>query len=145
METRRCFIVDEEVLPDIFIKVLQAKSLLAQGKAKNFSEAAAKAGVSRSAFYRYKDHVHLYDQNTSSDMITLYIVLTDEPGNLSNVLNVFSLNGANILTINQTIPADGAATVSVTFRTGGLLTNLDSFIEEISGQNGVVKVRRIST
>ncbi len=138
------FLVDSNVLPDIFKKVVQAKKLLAQGKVKNLSEAARVMGISRSAYYKYKDKVYEYDRGVAGKMVTLSITLGDEPGKLSELLNSLSGAGLNILTINQNIPVDGVAPVSISARTDGLQMDISQLISLVRDMPGVVEVRVLS-
>ncbi|MEG0754063.1 MAG: ACT domain-containing protein, partial [Angelakisella sp.] len=112
----KLLLVDASVLPDVFERVVEAKRLLAVGKVKNLSEAAKEAGISRSALYKYKDYVFMHNENIDERVITLNTNLVDRPGVLSGIINELSLIGANILTVNQNIPVDGVAPVSVSAR-----------------------------
>ena len=118
MEEKRSqlIVVDSQILPDVFIKVLDVKKLMAQKGEKSFASACKRIGISRSAYYKYKDSVFSYDELFSRKIVNLYLLLSDSPGVLSSVL-VF-LNGlhANILTVNQSIPVDGAAAGKVALR-----------------------------
>ena len=98
MEDVNFLLVDAKVLPDVFLKVVDAKMLLAQGKAKSSSQAAQMAGISRSAFYKYKDAIYLYDERMSENITTLYLTLEDRPGVLSLLLSELYRAGANIIT-----------------------------------------------
>ena len=100
-------LVDLSVLPEVFARVVEAKRLMAQGKAKSYSDAAKMAGISRSAFYKYKDRVFPYESSDLTRMLTLNITLVDEPGILSALIAGLYQAGGNIVTINQNIPADG--------------------------------------
>lgn len=115
-ESPKYLLVDASVVPDVFVRVVRAKQLIAQGKAQSSSQAARMAGISRSAYYKYKDYVHRYDEHLQNNLITLSLVLEDEPGVLSNVLTRLYQEGANIITVNQNIPVDGVAHVSITVR-----------------------------
>ena len=88
-------IVEADLLPEVLLKVIEAKKLLSQGKAKNSSEAARMAGISRSAYYKYKDGVAVYDEEQERRLVTYYLTLMDVPGVLSNVLAELSKYGAN--------------------------------------------------
>ena len=88
-ENLKFLLVDAQVLPDVFLKVVQAKMLLAQGKAKSSSQAAQMAGISRSAFYKYKDAIYLYDERMNENLVTFYLTLEDRPGVLSSLLSSF--------------------------------------------------------
>ena len=106
-KTGKFFIVDSSVLPEIFIRVVEAKRLLETGEAATVNQAAGKAGVSRSAFYKYKDMVRPFNDMLSGRIVTLQLTLKNQPGVLSNVLNVIAALGGNLLTINQSIPSGG--------------------------------------
>ncbi len=145
MENHTCYyLVDSDVLPDIFKKVVQAKKLLAQGKVRNLSEAARVMGISRSAYYKYKDKVYEYDRGVAGKMVTLSVTLGDEPGRLSELLNNLSGAGLNILTINQNIPVDGVAPVAISARTDELQMDISHLISLIRGMPGVVEARVLS-
>lgn len=109
-------LVDAGVLPEVFGKVLEAKEHLQSGRAATAAEAARMAGISRSAFYKYKDAVFPYDAERSGSILTLHLILRDRPGVLSSVLSSFAAAGVNILTVNQNIPAGGVASVSISAR-----------------------------
>ena len=138
-ENLKFLLVDAQVLPDVFLKVVQAKMLLAQGKAKSSSQAAQMAGISRSAFYKYKDAVHPFQDMLHGRIVTLQTVLRDEPGVLSGVLNVFAGTGINILTINQNIPVNGCAVVTITAETSALRRSLEELLAAAGGSPGVLR------
>ncbi|MGN0628778.1 MAG: ACT domain-containing protein [Oscillospiraceae bacterium] len=138
-------IVDADLLPEVLLKVIEAKKLLSQGKAKNSSEAARLAGISRSAYYKYKDGVAVYNEEQERRLVTYYLTLMDVPGVLSNVLSVLSKHGANVLTINQNIPVDGAAPVTISFATRGLRTDEHSLREALRAIEGVVNCRSLTS
>ncbi len=145
MENHTCYyLVDSDVLPEIFKKVVQAKKLLAQGKVRNLSEAARVMGISRSAYYKYKDKVYEYDRGVAGKMVTLSVTLGDEPGRLSELLNNLSSAGLNILTINQNIPVDGVAPVAISARTDELQMDISHLISLIRSMPGVVEARVLS-
>lgn len=134
-------LVDSKVLPEVFLKVVQAKQLLAQGKVKNLSEATKAAGISRSAFYKYKEHVFTYQDTGTRQMATLTAELADQPGMLSEVLAILSQNGANILTINQNIPMDSVAPISISMRTDSLVADIEALSRQLQALDGVVNLR----
>ena len=138
----KLLLVDASVLPDVFEKVLQAKRLLASGEASSASEAARMAGISRSAFYKYKNTVFPYDADGEGHILTVHFVLTDRPGVLSSVLAAFAQAGANVLTVNQDIPADGAASVSVSARTDRLQMPIEQFLQQLKLLSGVRRISR---
>lgn len=102
------------MLPDIIVKVLEAKKLRMTGKAKSSSQACRAVGISRSAYYKYKDCVFAYDEKIRNRIVSFYLILRDEKGILSSVLSGLYALGANILTVNQNLPVDAVASVTVT-------------------------------
>ena len=112
----RFLIVSTDVLPSVFLKVIEAKRLLSKAQAKNSSEACRMVGISRSAYYKYKDNVQVYEDNATGQLHTLYMRLSDEPGVLSHVLQELYKAGANILTVNQNIPADAVAVATISIQ-----------------------------
>lgn len=102
MGERRFLLVDSSALPDVFLKVLQAKELLASGSVSNISTAARQAGISRSAFYKYKDYV--FDAETGREAITVIATLLDKTGALQSLLSGISAAGASVVTITQSRP-----------------------------------------
>lgn len=137
-------LVDASVLPEVFLKVVYAKRLLAQGKAKSFSEAAELAEISRSAFYKYKDSVFTTENQAARQIVTIYAQLVDEAGVLSALLTELGKSGANILTINQNIPVDGVAPVSIAIRTGQLKQDPADLIQTLKLLHGVVTVKLVN-
>lgn len=140
----RFLLVDAAALPEVFARVVDAKRLLATGRAASSAEAARLAGISRSAFYKYKDAVFPYDEEKAGRILTVHAVLRDQPGILSSVLAAFAEAGANILTVNQNIPAGGTASVSISARTDRLQLPVDGFIHALSALEGVERIVRIS-
>ena len=102
-------VVNTEVLPDIFVKVIKTKDLLRTGEAKNIQQAVKQVGLSRSAFYKYKDAVFPFYEKNKTKVITIALLLKHEAGILSNVLDTIAKAKGNILTINQNIPNHGVA------------------------------------
>ena len=139
MSKKKYYIVSEDALPDIFIKVAEAKRMLQVGEAQTVGEAARRMNISRSAFYKYKDAVQPFQDLKAGRIITFYALLKDNPGVLSNYLSIFANSGANILTINQTIPTNGCAGVTISAETGDMNEGLDEMIASITGAVGVLK------
>ena len=106
-------------LPEIFVKVAEAKRMMQTGEADTVGAATKQAGISRSAFYKYKDAVQPFNDMKAEHIITFYCMLKDNTGVLSSVLSVFATSGANILTINQSIPTNGCAAVTISAETSG--------------------------
>lgn len=135
-------IVDSKVLPDVFIKAMQVKQWLKDGDELSTSEACKKAGISRSAYYKYKDHISVYD-DTSGKVITLHAVLTDKAGILSMFMSVLYESGVNILTVNQNIPSGNRAPVSVSFKPTGKKFSVTDLVNQLKQINGVKSVHQI--
>lgn len=109
-------VVRKDVLPPVILKVLEVKRLLARGEEKSSAAACKRIGISRSAYYKYKDSVFTYDEKDARRIMSVSAVLKDEPGVLSGFISAIHALGGNILTVNQNIPIDGAASVTVTMR-----------------------------
>ena len=133
------YIVAAEALPEIFIKVAEAKRMMQTGEASTAGEAVRLAGISRSAFYKYKDAVQPFNDMKAGHIITFYAMLKDNPGVLNNVLSIFAGSGANILTINQSIPTNGCAAVTVSAETSEMEISLEELMGRLSTAAGVVK------
>ena len=133
------YIVAAEALPEVFLKVAEAKRMLQTGEADTVGEATRLAGISRSAFYKYKDAVQPFNDMKTGRILTFYAMLKNNPGVLSNVLSIFAASGANILTINQSIPVNGCAAVTISAETSSMNKSLEALVDEVSGTYGVVK------
>ncbi len=133
------FIVEASALPEIFIKVVQAKQALELGEVSTVNEATRRVGISRSAFYKYKDAVRPFNDMMNGHIVTFQAMLRDEPGILSAILNIFAASGGNILTINQTIPTGSVAAVNLSAETSGLLVSLEELVHQVQELSGVVK------
>ena len=133
------YIVAAEALPEIFIKVAEAKRMMQTGEAGTVGAATRAVGISRSAFYKYKDAVQPFNNMKAGRIITFYTMLKDSAGVLSNVLSIFAGSGANILTINQSIPTNGCAAVTVSAETSDMEQTLEELMALITSVDGVVK------
>ena len=133
------YIVAANALPEVFIKVAEAKRMMQTGEADTVGNATRKAGISRSAFYKYKDSVQPFNDMKAEHIITFYGMLKDNTGVLSRVLGIFASSGANILTINQSIPTNGCAAVTISAETSGMEQTLESLIASVSGVEGVIR------
>ena len=131
------YIVDKSVLPEIFLRVMDVKNLLESGKEKTVQDAVQKVGISRSAFYKYRDAIFPLFENTRGKTVTVALNLDNTSGLLSMVLNSIANAGANILTINQTIPINGIANVTITIETDRLNMDLGDLVKTIEKLNGV--------
>ena len=137
-------VVSRDVLPDIFLKVIEVKKAIACGEEKSSSAACRRIGISRSAYYKYKDSVFAYDEKLTRRVISLFAVLKDEPGVLSGLLSEIHKSGANVLTLNQSVPVDGAASVTVTVRLNENAPDPSEYENILMNTEGIVEVRLIS-
>ena len=133
------YIVAANALPEVFIKVAEAKRMMQTGEADTVGDATRKAGISRSAFYKYKDSVQPFNDMKAEHIITFYGMLKDNTGVLSRVLGIFASSGANILTINQSIPTNGCAAVTISAETSEMAESLEQLLADVEGLEGVVK------
>ena len=133
------YIVAANALPEVFIKVAEAKRMMQTGEADTVGDATKKAGISRSAFYKYKDSVQPFNDMKAEHIITFYGMLKDNTGVLSHVLGIFASSGANILTINQSIPTNGCAAVTISAETSGMEKSLEQLIGDVSSLENVIK------
>lgn len=133
------YIVEASALPEVFIKVAEAKRLLDTGECATVNDAALQAGISRSAFYKYRDSILPFQNLMVGRIITFQLTLHDETGILSSILTVFANFGANILTINQTIPTNSCAAVTISADTSDMGESLESLLSHLSGMSGVVR------
>ena len=134
------YLVAAEVLPEIFLKVVEAKALLETGEAATVAEATEKVGISRSAFYKYRSAISPFHDMKSGRIFTFHILLRDQMGVLSAVLAIFADSGANILTINQSIPVNGTAMVTISAVTEGMEVQTDELLRRIEETSGVIKL-----
>ena len=137
-------VVDSEVLPEVISKVLEVKKLLANKEEKSSASACKRVGVSRSAYYKYRNSVYSYEEKLMQKIITLSVLLKDEPGVLSSVLVSLHSLHANILTVNQSIPVDGVATVTISLRLNNGFEEAQEMKSIISELKGVVEIQLLS-
>ena len=133
------FIVESAVLPEIYRKVAEAKRLLETGEERTVNAATRRAGISRSAFYKYKDAIRPFQDLLHGGIVTVQILLRNEPGALSSVLNLLAAQGGNVITINQAIPGGGAAAVTVGLETSGLSAGLEELLAELRTRPEVIR------
>ena len=133
------YIVEASALPEVFLKVSEAKRLLSTGAATTVNEATKMTDISRSAFYKYRDSVLPFQNMMTGRIITYQILLHDEPGLLSEILNVFAAARANIMTINSIVPTNGTAVVTISAETMDLTVSLEELLHSIEHSSGVVK------
>lgn len=144
MKKSQLIVADSDILPEVFTKVLEVKRLIVCKDEKSLASACKRVGISRSAYYKYKDSVFSYEELFNRKIVNMYLLLTDNPGVLSNALAFLHSLSANILTVNQSIPVDGAAAVNISLR---LTDSNDKELEELNSikeLDGVLEVRILS-
>ena len=134
---KRYYVVKEQAVPEVLLKVVEAKKLLDTGKAHTINDAAELAGISRSSFYKYKEDIFEFHENSQGTTITLSLQMEDEPGLLSVVLNIVAEFGANILTIHQSIPINGVASLTLSIEVLPTTGDVSFMIQKIEEQKGV--------
>ena len=145
MDTKSQLIVaDARILPEVFTKVLEVKKLMAQKGEKSFASACKRIGISRSAYYKYKDSVFSYEELFNRRIVNLYLLLSDSPGVLSSVLVFLHELDANILTVNQSIPVDGAANVNISLRMAAATQDELNSLNSITELDGVLEAKVLS-
>ena len=137
--TPKYYIVEASALPDIFHKVAEAKRLLETGETDKVNVATRAVGISRSAFYKYRDAVRPFNDMKTGRIITFYTMLKNNPGVLSDVLSIFAGSGANILTINQSIPTNGCAAVTISAETSEMQESIEEMMARALALEGVVR------
>lgn len=137
-------VVSADVLPDIVLKVLAAKRMRARGEVSTSTEACRAVGISRSAYYKYKDSVFNYEERLTNNIVSVYCILRDEKGVLSSIISKLYELGTNILTINQSIPVDSVATVTFSVRFDRDSLNTARLRDELTKVSGVVDAKIIS-
>ena len=133
------YIVEASALPEVFLKVAEAKRLLSTGEAATVNEATRLTGISRSAFYKYRDSVLPFQNMMAGRIITFQLLLHDEPGTLSTLLNIVASRKANIITINSIVPTNGCAVVTISADTLELNIPLEDLLRELRQTPGVIK------
>ena len=139
MNKRKYYIVSAEALPEIFIKVAEAKRMLQVGEAATVGEAARKTGISRSAFYKYRDAVQPFRDMSNSRILTFQFLLRDEPGALSNLLSAFTQQNANLMTVNSIAPTNGCGVVTIAAETSQITLSADEMLHLFQQIPSVIK------
>lgn len=137
-------IVSKEVLPEVFGKVMKVKKMMEHGDYKQVSEACKVIGISRSAYYKYKDHVFETNTNSAERKAVISFILSHQKGILSEVINFLTNNKCNILTINQNIPIHSKASVSISLDISEIICSMDELIAKLSTIYGVSKASLVS-
>ena len=133
------YLVEAGVLPEVFTKVTEARELLETGEVRTVADAVERVGISRSAFYKYKDSVMPFRDMRQGSIVTFNALLRDKKGVLSSLLAIFADSGANILTINQSIPTNGTAFVTISAITETMAMRMDELIAAARALYGVIR------
>ena len=136
-EKTKYFVLKKKAVPEVLLKVVEAKRLLDSGKAASVQEAAENVGISRSSFYKYKDDIFPFHDNAKGKTITMVIQLDDEPGLLSVVLRIVADYHANILTIHQSIPVNGIASLTLSVDVLNDTGDISQMVNTIEEQQGI--------
>ncbi|MDO4329423.1 MAG: ACT domain-containing protein [Lachnospiraceae bacterium] len=135
------FVVKQKAVPEVLLKVVEAKRLLESERAITVQEATDKVGISRSSFYKYKDDIFPFYDNTKGKTITLVVQMDDEQGLLSDLLHVVAVCKANILTIHQSIPVNGVATLTLSVEVRANTGNVSKMVEDMEEMDGIHYVK----
>lgn len=135
----RYFIVEASALPEIYLKVADAKRLLETGEEQTVNAATRRLGISRSAFYKYKDSIRPFQDMLHGRIVTIQLLLRNEPGVLGAVLKLFADWGGNLLTINQAIPGGDTAPVTIGLETSGLQTEMGELLDALRERPEVIR------
>ena len=140
-ETTKYFVVKQKAIPEVLLKVVEAKRLLESEKVLTIQEAVDAVGISRSSFYKYKDDIFPFHDNSQGTTITLTFQMDEEPGILSDVLKIIAEYRANILTIHQSIPINGIASLTLSIQVLQTTGDISRMIEQLEGQPSVHHVK----
>ncbi|MCR5667586.1 MAG: ACT domain-containing protein [Lachnospiraceae bacterium] len=137
-EKTKLYVLKDKAVPDVLLRVMEAKKLLDSGKCPSVQEATDRVGISRSSFYKYKDDIFPYHENGRGKTINMVIQMEDEQGILSQVLSAIAANGANILTIHQSVPINGLASLSISADVPSEKMDLTHMVDEIEAIDGIL-------
>ncbi len=136
-EKSRYFVIREKAVPEVLLKVVEAKRLLESERVLSVQEAAERVGISRSSYYKYQNDIFPFHDEAKGKTVTFVLQMEDEPGLLSLVLNIVADFGANILTIHQSIPINGVASLTLSIEVLPTTGDVSAMIEKIEEQKGV--------
>lgn len=143
-EETKYFVLKQKAVPEVLLKVVEAKRLLESERSMTIQEAADRVGISRSSFYKYKDDIFPFYDNAKGKTITMVLQMEDKQGLLSELLYIVAAYKANILTIHQSIPVGNVATLTLSVEVRSDTGNLSRMVEELEGKSGVHDVKIIS-
>ena len=136
-------VVDKSILPTYYEKVVEAKKLIEDGKAKNVSDAINQVGISRNSYYKYKDFVMELGREASGSRAIISLALNHEPGVLAKIINLIAKYGYSIWTVNQNPPMNGQANIVIDLEMSDESGSLDDMIAEMREQDGTIKASLI--
>lgn len=134
------YLVQEDILPEAIKKTIKVKEILKLGEAKTINEAVERMDLSRSAYYKYKDYVFPFYEIAQGKIVSITVSMSNDPGMLSSILRAIADSNGSILTINQDIPLQGIANVTIAFETKDLSTTLEECLDNIRSIRGILKV-----
>ncbi len=140
-ENNTYYLVKKRALPEVLLKVVEAKSLVESEKVSSVQEAVDSVGISRSSFYKYKDDIFMFHDNSQGQTITLTFQMDDRPGLLAELLKIIASYGANILTIHQSIPINSVASLSISVQVLPTTSDVAAMIEDMEDKEGVHHVK----
>lgn len=143
-EKTKYFVVKQKAVPEVLLKVVEAKKLLDSERAMTVQDATDQVGISRSSFYKYKDDIFPFYDNTKGKTVTFVVQMDDEQGLLSDVLHVVAIYKANILTIHQSIPVNGVATLTLSVEVKSNTGNISKMVEDVEELSGIHYVKILS-
>ena len=143
-EQTKYFVLKQKAVPEVLLKVVQAKRLIESERAMTVHEATERVGISRSSFYKYKDDIFPFYDNAKGRTITLVLQMDDERGLLSDILHIVAVYKANILTIHQSIPVNNVASLTLSVEVRPDTGNISRMVEEMEEQKGIHHVKIIA-
>ena len=143
-ERTKYFVLKQKAVPEVLLKVVEAKRLLESEKAMTVQEASDRVGLSRSSFYKYKDDIFPFHDNAKGRTITLVLQMDDERGLLSDILHIVAVYKANILTIHQSIPVGNLASLTLSVEVRPDTGDISRMVEEMEAQKGIHYVKIIA-
>lgn len=138
-QSPKYYIVEASALPEVFLKVAEAKRLIVTGEASTVNEAARMTNISRSAYYKYRDAILPFQSMGTGRIVTVQLMIQDEPGVLSGILTTFADNDTNISTINSIVPSNGCALVTITADTTSMKVSLEELLRILQTASGVIR------
>lgn len=136
-QKEKLYVVSEKALPQILLQVVSAKRMLETERDLTVAEVTERVGISRSSFYKYKDEINSFYDNTRGKTISFLIQMKDEQGLLSRLLGEIAKFGVNVLTIHQSIPVNGIASISISIEITDENTDMTDFMEDVKSLEGV--------